>query len=118
MGGGGGVSSAVEQDAETAEAVRMFGMYFVSDAHFSVCKDCWSCSLSTYVLVCERVGSCVKATTEWMTIGGQCFTAAEWHVLSYSQVHVSGCVGVRVYVFLLMAHYHSLSVLWNATLAF
>lgn len=42
-----------------------------------VCRDRGLVFLSMYALICVCVGSCVKATTEWMTIGGQCLTAAE-----------------------------------------
>lgn len=50
---------------------------FVCGAVFISMQGQQSCFLSMYVLIFECVGSCVKATTEWMTIGGQRLTAAE-----------------------------------------
>lgn len=88
----GGGSSRVDEDGETAEALRMCVLRFMRSGDFLLRRDTSLVFLS--VLSCECVGcSCSKATTEWMTIGGQYLIAAEYCVLSSSQVHVSmrGC---------------------------
>lgn len=70
----------MKHDPETEEAVKMFGMYFYVPCLF-VCV-CAATEVLAFCACTRRlasvcVGSCVKATREWMTIGGQCLTAAE-----------------------------------------
>lgn len=63
---------------DTEKAVKASGMYLVCyAAGFLYALRQRSCFLSMFVLIQECVVSCVKATTEWMTSGGQCLTAAE-----------------------------------------
>lgn len=107
----GGCLLCVDKDGETAEAVRMCVMHFMCSTDFQLRRDSSLVFLS--VLSCECVDSCGKHTTDWMTIGGQCHIAAEYYVLSYSQVHVSSCVGVRLYMFF---HCHTFIFACNESL--
>lgn len=68
------VSSAVEQAAETADAVKCLGC--VLCAMLILLRAGTAVLFSEHVRVCSCVSSCVKPI-EWMTIGGQSLTAAE-----------------------------------------
>lgn len=58
----------VDAGCRNTRGCEMFGMYLDCDADFPVRMASSLVFLSMYALICECVGSCVKATTWWMKI--------------------------------------------------